>query len=719
MQAKSINYTHTVAVVGNPNCGKTTLFNGLTGGNQRVGNWPGVTVERIEGSLKFEEKYIHLVDLPGIYSFSPFSEDEKVARDYLLSKRPDLVVNIVDATNLERNLYLTAQLIEMKIPTIVVLNMMDLAEKQKISIDIDHLSRHLELPVIAVSAVSQQGIKEVGRAIDRCLEKPVLSGTSVVYANEIEDIIKEWTPALREVVPVVGADQRWIALKILEQDRWITSLAFEKGCLSKKDIKEKLDSVESLLGEPADSVIADYKYGFIHGIAKDIISRIRNDDTFTDRVDRIVMHPVLGVPLFLIVMFLVFWVTINGGGSLIPVFDAAFGKIFVTGFEKLLYYFNSPDWLIAVLAGGIGTGIRTVAAFIPVIFTMFFMLSILEDSGYMARAAFVMDKFMGALGLPGKSFVPMIIGFGCTVPAILATRTLERKRDRILTIFMTPFMSCGARLTVYTVFAAAFFPTHKGIIVFSLYLAGIVISVGTGFLMRNTLLKGETSHLIMELPPYHSPRMKHILIHAWNSLKVFIFKAGKFIIIAAILLSFLNTFGVDGTFGNEGNEKSLLAKIGKTITPFFHPIGIEDENWPASVAIFTGLFAKEAVVGTLNALYGQMEDSSSRASTTGIGLLKKHFSRGGPQAYAYLLLILIYFPCIATLGVVFKEIGLGYTLLLAWYTTFLGWNIAALFYQISMGREILWIILPVLFLSAVFLLFRIIGRQKKETIELT
>jgi ferrous iron transport protein B len=742
----------TVAVAGNPNSGKTTLFNGLTGGKQRVGNWPGVTVEKKEGRARIGDKDIRFVDLPGIYALSAFSEDERVARDYLLSGEPELVINIVDATNLERNLYLTTHLIEMRVPVLVVLNMMDLAEKQNTRIDVESLEKILGCPVVAVSAVRPRDILRVKEAVAANLQHLPLSNTTIEYPNEIEETIEKWVPRLQNVAAEAGADERWVALKLLEQDEWITEKAVGSNALEPSLISSALAKIEKTLKESSDIVLADYRYGFIHGIAKKVQRKQRNRISATDRADKIVMNRLLGIPIFLVVMYLVFWVTINVGGAFIDFFDIFFGTIFVDGLGALLGRIGTPEWLITMVAGGVGAGIQTVATFIPIIFTMFLMLSLLEDSGYMARAAFVMDRFMRWIGLPGKSFIPMIVGFGCTIPAVMATRTLENKKDRFMTVFMTPFMSCGARLPVYALFAAAFFPAAAGSIVFSIYLAGIVLAILTGLLLKNTLFKGEASPFIMELPPYH--------------VKIFMRRAGLVIVLVVLVLSFLNSLGTDGSFGNEDSEKSVLTRIGRAITPIFKPMGIEEDNWPATVAVFTGLFAKEAVVGTLNSLYSQIDaaaaeeagDEEPFAFWAGIGeafasipegltgifgtlrdpvgagmisgdeaavaeeieadervfsTMRRYFSFGGAQAYAYLLFILIYFPCVAALGAILREIGAGYGWLSVAYLTVLAWIVATLFFQITVAHQAVWIIVPLAMLAGIYGLFRLISVQTR------
>ncbi len=755
--------TYTVAIAGNPNCGKTTLFNGLTGSNQKIGNWPGVTVEKKEGSLRHRDTAIHVVDLPGIYSLTAYSEDEQVARGYLLSGKVDLVINILDATNLERNLYLTTQLLEMKVPLIIVLNMMDLARKKNLEIDVSHMEVHLGCPVIPISAVKRVDIEGVKDALALALASPRVSNTRVSYSNEIEEAIEKLNPSLSEISQFLVTDKRWTAVKIIENDRWVIDKVLGKKALTVERIGSVQGDLEKLLGEPSDTLVADYRYGFTHGIVRDVVRRGKERRSLTERIDKVVLSRALGVPIFLAAMYVMFFITMNVGGAFIDFFDGFFGTIFVDGAGVLLNRAGAPSWMVTVLAGGVGGGIRTMGAFVPIIFTMFFMLSILEDSGYMARAAFVMDRFMRWIGLPGKAFVPLLVGFGCTVPAIMATRTLENRRDRILTVFITPFMSCGARFPVYALFAAAFFSRGANFVVFSLYVMGIVLAILTGLLLKGTLFRGEPTPFVMELPPYHSPRFRHIMYHSWNRLKLFMIRA-RVLIPMIMFLSLLNSAGSDGTFGNENTEKSILSRIGKAITPAFSPIGIEKENWPASVALFTGLFAKEAVVGTLNALYSQMdmagvdtgeaesafdfwggithslrtvpenlaalgpalvdplgvrlgeeivdEDAAARALEVESSVfysMRKRFTGGTAQAYAYMLFVLIYFPCIVAVAAMAREIGMGFTIFSVLYLTVLGWIVSTLFYQLTVGHQILWIAVPLALIAVIFGVLHALG----------
>ncbi|MBE9562898.1 MAG: Fe(2+) transporter permease subunit FeoB, partial [Proteobacteria bacterium] len=598
-----------VGVVGNPNCGKTVLFNVLTGTKQQVGNWPGVTVERKEGIYEHDGKTIELVDLPGTYSLDftqgATSLDEQIAQDYILSGDTDLIVNIVDASNLERNLYLTTQLLEMEVPLVIVLNMMDIAEQNKIKIDIAKLSQQLGVPIIPIIATKKQGIEELKQIINQAVNDKHIPTLRVEYPLEIETAITNLLPTVTEQLSNnIKSKAHWVILKLLENDdltrKWV-------NVDTQKTIAQHQKNIETDLNEELDIIIADSRYNFI---SKTVANTVQKTDQITktasEKIDRIVLNRIFGIPIFLGIMYLMFMFTINIGGAFIDVFDMLFATIFVDGFSELLTAMGASSATIILLADGMGGGIQVVATFIPIIGFLYLFLSFLEDSGYMARAAFVMDRFMRFVGLPGKSFVPMIVGFGCNVPAIMATRTLENRRDRILTILMNPFMSCGARLPVYALFAAAFFPIGGQNIVFGLYIIGIAVAIMTGLVLKNTLLVGKASHFIMELPPYHMPTIQTILLRTWERLRDFILRAGQVIVPMVVVLTFLNSWGTDGSFGNENSDKSVLSEIGRTMTPAFEPMGIHADNWPATVGVFTGVLAKEAVVGTLDSIYSQL-----------------------------------------------------------------------------------------------------------------
>lgn len=761
-----------IAVAGNPNSGKTTLFNELTGSRQMVGNWPGVTVDRKSGTYSYAGHDFDIVDIPGIYALSAYSEDEKVARDYLISQDADLIVNIVDASNLERNLYLTTQLLELKIPLLIVLNKIDVARARHISINTDELSNRLGVPVIAVAATKKEGIKELKEAVHSYAEASSPSNTGLVFPAPIQEARKRIAEAVSELAQHYQVPADWLAIKLLEDD---TELIARLNPEQQQILQKETTGLENELEEDVDIIIADTRYGFINWVTAECLKyNGKVGDNLTEKIDNIVLNRVLGIPIFLFLMYLTFMFTINVGGAFIDFFDIAAGAIFVDGVGELLSAVHAPDWIIGLIATGIGGGIQTVATFIPPIAFMFLALAILEGSGYMARAAFVMDRLMRMLGLPGKAFVPMLVGFGCNVPAIMATRTLETQRDRTLAIMMNPFMSCGARLPVYALFAAAFFPTGGQNMVFMLYLAGIGFAVLTGLVLKHTLLQGNITPFVMELPPYHVPTVKSVLLRTFDRLKSFMFKATRILIPMVALLALLNTLSVDGTIGHDDSNESLLSSVSRTITPIFAPMGISQENWPATVGIFTGVFAKEAVVGTLDAIYLQNETQQAAATevaedaeeafnltaalreavatipenlaavrdtlTDPLGLnvgdtssldaaaeeqevsvgtfgAMGHLFDGKVGAIAYLLFILMYFPCVAAMAAVYREVNSRWTIFVAVWTTGLAYVAATSFYQIATFAEHplfsgAWLLGCTLFCIIVFMIMRAKGKER-------
>lgn len=738
----------TIALVGNPNCGKTTLFNALTGARQTVGNWPGVTVERKSGHYRFQDREVEVVDLPGVYAMDAIpgatTLDQQVTHDFVLSAEADLIVNILDASNLERNLYLTTQLLELGRPLVIALNMVDAANKNGKPIQAQELSRLLDCPVIPMSASTGQGVDDL-----KALLAEMRQGHPTVrvsYPAVIERAISQLAQGLGPLAPE-APQPAWIALKLLEGDTAAPRLASPHSLDQAAALRRQ---IESELGEEMDILAADARYRFIGEVASQVVqTREGVSPSLTRALDRVILNRTLGLPIFLGVMYLMFLFTINLGGAFIDFFDQLFGAILVDGLGEVMTGLGAPDWLRVLIADGAGGGIQTVATFIPVIGFLFLFLSFLEDSGYMARAAFVIDRLMRALGLPGKSFVPLIVGFGCNVPAVMATRTLENPRDRLMTMAMTPFMSCGARLPVYALFAAAFFPVDGQNMVFLLYLIGVVVAVLTAIALRRTLLPGAGSHFIMELPTYHLPTLKGLLLHTWERLKGFILKAGRIIVPMVLALNLLNSLGTNGTFGHQQDDQSVLAAVGKAIVPAFAPIGLTADNWPAAVGVFTGILAKEAVVGTLNTLYSQYEGPSMTPSAEPADTAATEPSAAGPAgfdllvavqgafatipvnlasladsaldplglnigdisdvqaaatsqavdagtfgamaklfdgtagAFAYLLLVLLYFPCVAVLGAVYREASLRWAAFIALWATGMGYGIATLYFQIA------------------------------------
>ena len=661
-----------IALIGNPNCGKTTLFNVLTGANQTVGNWPGVTVEKKFGYFKLADEKLEIVDLPGIYSLEQEHNgiDEKIASDYLEQADISLIINIVDATNLERNLVLTQQLLEKSIPVIVVLNMLDVAEQQGITISHHTLAKHIGVPIIEMVAARKHGVVDLIACLKSVIAKPQLGLANLEIDNSDlteEPIIKRYHQSRRLVDGVVEVSP--------------------------------------------------------------------THHSISERIDNVVLNRWLGVPFFLLMIYLMFTFAVNLGAVFIDFFDILLTALIVDGTSWLLGNvlpeILAAEVIITLLAQGVGGGITLVATFIPVIGFLYLCLSALEDSGYMSRAAFVIDRLMLGIGLPGNAFVPLIVGFGCNVPAVMAARTLSRDSDRLMTISMAPFMSCGARLTVYALFAAAFFRENGQNIVFGLYLLGISLAVLTGWIFRKQLFPGEITPSLQEMPAYHAPILRNILLTTWLRLKGFIFRAGKTIVMVVIVLNFLNSIGSDLSFGNEDSEDSVLSVIGKAITPAFTPLGLERDNWPATVGLFTGMFAKEAIVGTLDALYSDPQNETETGppdllaatgeafASIGAELVSLGDSLGDPlgvsigdvsnvevvaqeqevsgntltnmasmfsgpfSAFCYLVFVLLYAPCVAVLGAVNKEAGWRWTLLVFSWCTGLAYITATVIYQIG------------------------------------
>jgi ferrous iron transport protein B len=710
-----------IALAGNPNCGKTTLFNDLTGSRQRVGNWPGVTVDRLEGRYRHAGRDVQVVDLPGIYSFSAASIDETIARRHILESRPDVVVNIVDATNLERHLYLTAQLLEMKIPMVVALNMMDLAERRKVHIEVEHLARHLGCPVVPMVASRGEGLGILRQAIAAVAASRAVPRAAIRYDGELERAVEALLALLAGPAGRAGVDARWLAVKLLEGDAYAASLAGEAPAAM---AAAEIPRIEKHTGEAADVVVAEGRCAFLHGLVRDVVGRQDPPRrTASDAVDRFLLHRALGMPIFLGVMYLVFAATMGLSRPAAHAINWACQAVLVQGFRGVLEWAGVPALLTTLLADGAGGGVQAVLTLAPPIFLVFLGLGVLEDSGYMARGAFVMDRLLHRIGLPGKAFVPLLVGFGCSVPAILAARTLEDRRDRIATAVMAPFMSCGARLPVYTLFAAAFFPASGGAVIFALYAAGVAAGLATGLLLRGTLLAGETASFVMELPAYHVPTLGGVLYHAWGRLKSFLWRAGRIIVILVIVLRLLATIGPDGRTGASPGG-SFLAAAGKAITPALGPMGVEDRNWPAAVGLFSGLLAKEAVVGTLTALYdpraGPNADPPTPPLPKGPGAIDECFASPF-SAFAYMLLILLYAPCIAAVAALWREAGPRWALFSFAYSTAVAWLAATAFYQAAtLGRHpassTAWLAGCLGAIAAIWIALRIASRRSPRAI---
>ena len=710
-----------VGIAGNPNCGKSALFNAFTGIHQRTGNWPGVTVDRKEGHFELGGTAITLIDTPGVYSLDATSIDEQVTRDFLLARDVDVIVDVIDASNLERNLYFTLQLLEMGLPLVVACNMMDVARDRGIHIDTSALSIALGCPVVPVVAVENQGLGNLGAAILEVASQVRPAGEFPAHAPIIEHAIDDLSTLMADED---RHNARWLGLKLLEGDDLADTRA---SAAARTQALHWQERIRRQLGAEPDIAIADSRFAQARRISSLTMREPRrNLTTLSDRIDRFALHRLLGVPLFLLVMYLMFTFTINVGGAFIDLFDGLAGALLVEGLGHGLEAVGAPPWLTVLLARGVGGGIQVVATFIPLVTALFLVLSALEDSGYMARAAFVMDRFLRAIGLPGKAFVPLIVGFGCNVPAVMATRTLDNERERKLTVLMNPFMSCSARLPVYVLFGAAFFPLHTSHLVFSMYLIGILAAVLTGLAMKRTLLPGGSSGFLIELPAYHRPNLKGVLLRTWDRLKLFILGAGKIIVLMVVAINILNAMGTDGSFGKKGYGDSLLSAIGQETTPLFEPMGIGEDNWPAVVGLLSGILAKEVVVGTLDTLYtlefadaappgtfgfwpavadafatvpenlgsvlerlkdplglGEaISDPGAGADDVVFGVMATHFD-GQAGAFAYLLFVLLYFPCAATIAVIARETGRGWAAFVATWTTVLAYLAATAFYQVA------------------------------------
>ncbi|MBS1155365.1 MAG: feoB 1 [Proteobacteria bacterium] len=756
-----------IALLGNPNCGKTTVFNALTGARQRVGNWPGVTVEKKIGRFNRHGRTINVVDLPGTYALEHeihgLSDDERIARDYAMAGEADLIVNVIDASNLQRNLYLTFQLLDLGRPMLVVLNMMDSVEDRGEEIDIPALQTALGCPVIGIAASRNRGIAELKDVIFHAAEKPVPPiGTQTLPAAHATAL-----SALSAASENLAGQSRWHLLGLVQNGDSDKALN-DKEISALQNLQQSWGS--SFDGE-IDIAIASARYEAIDALCKGVFSRpLEAGEALTSKLDRIALHRIWGIPVFLGAMYLMFLLSINVGSAFIDFFDVLAGTLFVEGATEVLSQIGTPEWLTVFIANGIGGGIQTVSTFIPVIAAMFLCLSFLEDSGYLARAAMVTDRAMNKLGLPGKAFVPMLVGFGCNVPAIMGTRTLDSVRDRLQAVMMIPFMSCGARLPVYALFAAAFFPTNGQNVVFALYLAGIIVASATGLILKHTLLPGKSTPFVMELPPYRMPTLKGLLLRSWDRLKVFILNAGKIIVGVVMVLNILNSLGTDGSFGNENTEKSVLTSVSQHVSVVFEPMGVSRENWPATVGIFTGIFAKEAVVGTLDSLYtsiaakdnkeeeekepyslpggiqkawetipenlGKLGDSLAdplginlgdveAAEAAGDEINKDNFAvmrqlfGSTAAAIAYLLFVLLYIPCVAALGAVYRETGSRWTLLVAGWAFAMAWGSGTLWYQAAqLGTSPLsagsWIVSLVLAAALGIVLLRRAGQRAGE-----
>lgn len=682
-----------IALAGNPNCGKTTLFNALTGSNQYVGNWPGVTVEKKEGKLKKHSDVI-ITDLPGIYSLSPYTVEEIVARDYLINEKPDAILNIIDGTNLERNLYLTTQLVELGIPVVAAINMMDIVNKKGDKINVDELSRQLACPVVEISALKGRGIEKAAQtAIDAAKGAPVVPQHS--FSGAVEHAIAHIEEAVLHDMPV--SQQRWYAIKIFERDEAVLKkLNIPEDV--KNHIEQDIQAAEEELDDDAQSIITNERYIYIASVIKSSYKKASSEKLSTsDKIDKIVTNRWLGLPIFALVMFLVYYVSMStvGGWATTWVNDVLFGGVedggwIPTVFDKLLTSIGCADWLYGLIIDGIVAGVGAVLGFVPQMLVLFIFLAFLEGCGYMSRVAFVMDRIFRNFGLSGKSFIPMLIGTGCGVPGVMASRTIENERDRRMTVMTTTFIPCSAKLPIIGLIAGAVF-NESGLVATSAYFIGVAAIIISGIMLKKTkLFEGDPAPFVMELPAYHLPTVGTVLRSMWERGRSFIKKAGTIIALSTIIIWFLQAFTFNGGLHMTDNmDISILAYIGKAFAWLFAPLGWG--GWKAAVAAVTGLIAKENVVSTFGILYhfaGELSENGDEIWTAFAQNLSE-LSGGHPAlaGYSFLIFNLLCAPCFAAIGAIKREMNnakwtwfaIGYQCIFAYLVSLMAFQIGRIF----------------------------------------
>lgn len=660
-----------IALVGNQNCGKTTLFNQLTGSKQHIGNFPGVTVEQKSGYL-LGNKDVTVVDLPGIYSLTPYSIEEIVTRDYIFNRKPDCIINIIDATNLERNLYLTIQLLEMEIPFVIALNMMDEVRLNGTSIDVKKLSEELGVPVVPISASKNEGVSELAEvALGRAKVKN--SAYHDLCDGAVHKAVHSLAHLLEENAEKCGFPPKYAAIKVIENDKSI----IDKLKLDERQldiIGHIVEDMEIACDTDREAAIVDMRYDYIEALcAKVVLKKGQNvNQEKSMKLDRILTHKIWAIPIFLCVMLAVFFLSFSLVGKWLSDL-LTLGIDWLTGVvDGALTSAGISEWLHSLLIDGVFNGVGSVLSFVPTIMVLFFLLSILEDSGYMARVAFVMDKLLRKIGLSGKSFVPMLIGFGCSVPGILAARTVSSERDRKMTVLLVPFMSCSAKLPIYSLITMAFFPRYQALVMLGVYVLSMVVGVLYGLLLKVTVFKGNPVPFVMELPNYRWPSLKTLLRNSWEKGKSFIRKAFTVIFVATLVIWFLQS--VDTTFNfTSDSSVSILAEIGRFLSPVFAPLGLGD--WRLTTSIITGLTAKEAVVSTLAVLFGVASESLSAVLSAAFSPL---------QGFCFLAFVVLYMPCVAAVAAVRKELGSGWKAVLAMFSqTVVAYLVTLIIYNVG------------------------------------
>ena len=661
-----------LALAGNQNCGKTTLFNQLTGSNQHVGNFPGVTVDQKSGQMR-GNKQVTIVDLPGLYSLRPYSNEEIVTRDFLINQKPDGIINIIDANNMERNLYLTLQLIELNIPMVLTLNMMDEVRNNGGTIDVKKLSAELGIPVIPISAAKNEGIEELILQAVGVAQRKILPKRLDFCSGAVHRCIHGITHLIEDHAQIIGVPARFAATKLVEGDQ----LMMEALNLNQNEyemIEHTVTEMEHELGIDRNAALADMRYTFIEKLcARTVVKAKESKEHIRSmKIDNILTNKYLAIPIFLLIMLSIFGLTFGVIGTTLSDLLGICIDGFTAFADAALTRYGIHPVVHSLVIDGIFAGVGSVLSFLPIIVTLFFFLSILEDSGYMARVAFVMDKPLRKIGLSGRSFVPMLIGFGCTVPAIMATRTLSGERDRKMTILLTPFMSCSAKLPIYALFTAAFFPKHQVLVMCLLYITGILVGIICGFILKATTYRGNPVPFVMELPNYRFPSFKSVLLLMWEKARDFLERAFTIIFIATIIIWFLQTFNYQFYVVADSGQ-SLLASLGRAVSPIFAPLGFKD--WRASTALITGFTAKEAVVSTLAVLTG----TSSANLDVALSQMFTPLS-----AFSFLTFSLLYTPCIAAISAIERELNSALSaFFVIVFQCGVAWVVAALVYQIG------------------------------------
>ncbi len=705
-----------IAFVGNPNVGKTALINAISGAELKVGNWPGVTVEKKEAIFTYKGRRFRLVDLPGIYSLSPYTLEEKISQEFLLDGRPDVVVNVLDSTNLERNLYLTTQLADLGLPAVLVLNMWDEFQAKGYSLDLRMFEGVMGVPCVPTAATKGMGVSQI---LDAVLD--ALQERRVLRVVRFDEVVEEELERIEEMLRDIECPYplRWSSVKLLEKDHFFIEKLQEKIEYELPPwIDESRRKIERYYNEDVDTVLAVQRHGYINGLLKEVLKKpVQRRIELTSVVDNILLNRVVGLPIFLLLVYLMFKVTFDGSAPFVDWLDGFFNGFVAKWLGYLFFKLGLPGWVNSLVIGGVLQGVGLVLSFVPLMLLLYIFMSFLEESGYMARAAFLMDRIMHAVGLHGKSFIPLVIGFGCNVPAILATRALENERDRKLTALLIPFMSCGARLPIYALFAGVFFTKHRAEVVFSMYLLGMLISLIVGFILRRTVFSGEAPPFIMELPPYRIPTFKMLWRSTWLRTKAFIKKAGTVIVAAMVILwVFLNVpFGAPP-------EKTILGRVSSAISVLFVPAGF-GRDWRPVAALIPGTAAKEIIVGALGQLYGVAGKDEENYSHPGsfvkdlkeqaegfVGAFKEAFrlifaSLGSQalsveeeessvasaikksftplSAFSYMVFCLLWMPCVATLGMFYKEFGWSMVGLSVLLTTSVPWLVSTVIYTVG------------------------------------